>query len=488
MSNILERVNPAAVGLSGNAILKYIQNLQACGTEMHALMIARHGRICAEGWWKPYSPGVIHGLQSLTKSYVATALGILVLEGRASISEKVVDILPEFMPANQSANLRALTIHDLLCMGAGNNAMQDRTQPTWLNDYFAQDFPYLPGSHFYYTGVGTSVLGAIIRKKTSLGLLDFLKPRLFNRIGIDAERLKWIQHPDGLEYGGGGLFATTEDNLRLGQLYLNGGSWQGQRIISEEWVKAATAKQINNDEERLADNRMGYGYQMWLCRPAGVYRFDGAKGQFVIVVPDLDLVISINQWAEGRLSQETLNLTWQYLAEAQGSDSGDLQLSTWLPRLSLPRTEYNHLQPQDRFTSQKTFRFAPNDIDLFPGDYQMLSYKAPLGIEQITFSEKREEILADIRCQNYLFNIHFSLDGLDRLSLLPAADDLPELVYTSAVWTDEDTLKLSLRFLETCFAVSYIIKRAGHGIELTAERRRPELGANGTQLVTIRSI
>jgi CubicO group peptidase (beta-lactamase class C family) len=468
MGIYIERVKPAGVGLSGNAILNYVEKLQASGTEMHGLMIARHGKICAEGWWKPYSPGLIHGLQSLTKAYTATAVGILVDEGHASLDERITDILPQYMPDNISANLKALTIHHLLCMGAGNNSMQDRTQRNWLNDFFASDFPYVPGSHFYYSGVVTSVLGAIVRQKTSLGLMNFLKSRLFDKIGIDAGRLKWIEHPDGLEYGGGGLFATTEDNLRLGQLYLNGGVWQGERILSEKWVKAATSKQINNENERPADNRVGYGYKIWMCRSAGVYRFDGAHGQFVIIAPDLDMVIAINQTANGPVPQKTLDITWQYLTEAQGSDAGDLRLAALMPGLSLPRTEYGSIPRQDRFTKDRTFRFNKNDVDLFPSVYHVFSYEVPKGIEQITFSEGRGEIIAEIRCGNHSFCLNISLDGVDRLSMLHVADDLPEMVYASAVWINHDTLKITLRYLETCFTVSYVVKRHLQGIELTA--------------------
>ncbi|MBN2238809.1 MAG: serine hydrolase [Dehalococcoidales bacterium] len=475
MNNQLERVNPAEVGLSGNAILNYLEKLQACGTEMHGLMIARQGKICAEGWWKPYSPGLIHTLASLTKSYVVTAMGILVFEGRVSVDEKIIDILSEYMPEHISDNLRALTIHHMLCMGAGNDTMQDRTRPGWLHDFFASDFANPPGSRFYYSGVITSVLGAVIRKKTSLGLMEYLKPRLFDKIGIDAGRLKWIEHPDGLEYGGGGLFARTEDNLRLGQLYLNGGIWNGERIISKEWVKAASSKQIDNDNEKPADNRVGYGYQMWMCRPSGVYRFDGAKGQFVIVVPRLDMVIAINQMSEQPVTQKTLDITWEYLEEAEGSDSGDARLAAMMKSLSLPRTESGGTPPQDRFTKDRTFQFDENDISLFPGDLRMLSYKTPLGIEQIGFSEKRGEIIAEIRSDGRLFLLHISLDGIDRLSNFHVADDLPEMVYASGLWMDDNTLQVTLRYLETPFTVPVVIKRHQNGIELsTSPERLPQ--------------
>jgi CubicO group peptidase (beta-lactamase class C family) len=475
MRTNIERIKPADVGLSGQAILNYLNDLQACGAEMHGIMIARHNKICAEGWWKPYSPGLIHGLQSLTKSYVTTAIGILVSDGFISLDEKVVDILTDFLPNNISDNLKVLTIRHLLCMGAGNNSMQDRTKQNWLHDFFASDFPYLPGSRFYYSGVVTSVLGAIIRKKTSLGLMEFLKPHLFEKIGIEAGRLKWIQHPDGLEYGGGGLFATTEDNLRLGQLYLNSGVWQGQRILSNEWVKAAASKQINNDREKSADNRVGYGYQMWMCQPSGVYRFDGAHGQFVIVAPDLDMVIAINQMAKGPLAQKTLDITWKYLNQAQGNDLEDLKLATLMPRLSLPRTEVRSIPLKKRFTQDSTFKFGQNDFDLFPSVYRILSYKIPFGIEQITFSEQKGEIIAKVLCNHSDYLLHISLDGIDRLSILHIADDLPDMVYASGTWMDNDILKIDLRYLETCFTVHYIVKGTDLGIELMSIRwRSPE--------------
>jgi CubicO group peptidase (beta-lactamase class C family) len=473
MEFTLERVNPASVGLSGNAILNYIENLQTNSTDMHGIMIARHGKVCAEGWWKPFSPGLIHGLQSLTKSYVATAMGILVSEGRASLAEKIVDILPEFMPNKKSENLKAITIHHLLCMGAGNNSMQDRTNRSWLQDFFASDFPYAPGSHFYYSGVVTSVIGAIVRQKTSEGLMEFLKKRLFDKIGINAERLKWIELPDGMEYGGGGLFATTEDNLRLGQLYLNDGEWQGERILSKEWVKAATSKQIDINQYPESDKCMGYGYQIWMCQPPGVYRFSGAHGQSVVIVPNMDMVIAINQFANGQLIQETLNLTWQYLTKAQGSDSGDLKLSAVLPSLSLPRVNYGNVPQCDRFTKDRTFRFDQNDVDLFPCSYPTFSFKVPRGIEQISFTEEKGEVIAIIQCNKHLFNLHVSLDGVERLSILHAADDLPDMVYASGVWENDDTLNITLRYLETCFTVTYVIKRQGQGIQLTTSRWQP---------------
>jgi CubicO group peptidase (beta-lactamase class C family) len=497
MTQELERTNPSDVGLSAGAIGRYVESLQACGTEMHGLMIARHGKVCAAGWWRPYAPGMIHGLQSLSKSYVATAIGLLLTAGQLTLNEKLIDIFPECEALIRADNLRRVTLHDLLCMGAGNNSMQDRTKSDWLNDFFASEFPFAPGQHFYYSGLVTSVLGAVVRRKTGLGLMEFLRPALFDKIGIDAGRLKWIEHPDGLEYGGGGLIATTEDNLRLGLLYLNGGLWQGERLLAADFVQAASHKQIETTGEGPADNSIGYGYQMWMCQPAGVFRFDGAHGQFVIVVPDLDLVIAINQTAEGRLPQTTLDITWAFLAEVQHADSvastgaagstEDAALVALLARLALPRPPYNGLWRHYGFPAARLYRFPANDMDLMPGAYRMLSHKAPRGFEQMTFHESDGEIVAGIRCQGSDYLVHISLDGIDRLSILPIAPDLPDRVFASGIWRDAATLAITLKYIETCYSVQMAIRQDGDAIEVTAERWNPAAGS-GPETVRIRSL
>lgn len=142
-----------------------------------------------------------------------------------------------------------------------------------------------------------------MRERTGMGLIAYLTPRLFDKIGIDASHIKTIYTGDGLEYGGGGFFTTTEDNLRLMLLYARGGLWDGERVLSGEWCREVTSKQIDTASEAagnpgVTDNFMGYGLQCWMCKPHGAYRADGAMGQFAIVVPTSDLVISINETAD----------------------------------------------------------------------------------------------------------------------------------------------------------------------------------------------
>ena len=297
------RVTPEEVGIDSREIDALLDRLEREHTQMHGIMIMRHGKICAEGWWSPYAPGLRHGLQSLTKTWAATAVGIAYTEGLLKLEDRIIDIFPEEAPDMPEPLLTHLRVRDVLCMGCGMEKMPAPTK-NWIRDFLHIPVVHEPGTAFMYNSMGSTLLGAVVRKLTGLGLHDYLKPRLFDKIGVDADNLRWFHMPDGMEVGGGGLFAATEDNLRLMKLYLDGGMWEGERILAEDYVKLATSCQNDSSTEILvnppaADNFLGYGFQIWMCKPQGVYRADGAMGQFSICCPAQDMIISVNETAIG---------------------------------------------------------------------------------------------------------------------------------------------------------------------------------------------
>ena len=119
----LPRTEPELVGIRSQDILDYLDALESSDTEMHGLMIMRHGKICCQGWWNPYAPGLRHGLQSHTKTYAATAVGIACREGLLRLDEPVLEIFPEYAPSNPSEMLKRLKVRDVLCMGCGMDTM-----------------------------------------------------------------------------------------------------------------------------------------------------------------------------------------------------------------------------------------------------------------------------------------------------------------------------------------------------------------------------
>ena len=176
-----EKARPEEVGVPSKLILEYIDNLEHSQTEMHGLMIMRHNKMIAEGWWTPYGPNLRHGLQSHTKTYAATAVGIAYTEGLLKLDERIIDIFPEEAPENPSENLKLLTVRDVLCMGCGMDTMPMPSKD-WIREFLHTPVNHKPGTTYMYNSTGSTLLGAIVRKKTGLGLHDYLTPRLFNKI------------------------------------------------------------------------------------------------------------------------------------------------------------------------------------------------------------------------------------------------------------------------------------------------------------------
>src|SRR4051812_10676762 len=157
------------------------------------------------------------------------------------------------------------------------------------------------------------MLSATVQHLTGQRMIEFLGPRLFEPLGIEGPT--WETSPEGIDAGGWGLSARTVDIARFGQLYLQGGAWQGRQLVPRAWVEAATSFQVPNAASGTTnpDWQQGYGYQFWRCRH-GAYRGDGAFGQFCVVLPEQQTVLAITGGVADM--QSVLNLVWEHLLPA----------------------------------------------------------------------------------------------------------------------------------------------------------------------------
>ena len=470
------RTTPEAVGIPSASIEWLLDRLEEGWTEPHGLMIMRHGKVCAEGWWAPYATGIRHGLQSHTKTYAATAVGIAYTEGLLKLTDRIVDIFPDEIPENPSENLKKLTVRDVLCMGCGMDTMP-RPSKDWIREFLATPVNHVPGTTFMYNSTGSTFLGAIVRKLTGLGLHDYLKPRLFDKIGIDAENLRWITMPDGMEVGGGGLFATTEDNLRLMKLYADGGVWEGERILAEDYVKLATSKQNDSATERAVnppaeDNFVGYGFQIWMCRPKGVYRADGAMGQFTIVFPERDMLLAITENASGStggaMPHKALDTIWKWMDALPGPETEilpeDPEASAHLARrmqmLALPAPRRSPESPLQEKINGSTYAVTDGYFAL--ADAGMVRFMSgedrPGGAKalSLTFAENACTLtcLVDGKPQS----LTAAMDGTRLRNELPG---MPSIALCSGCWEADNVFRLRLRMVETCNETSITFTFSG---------------------------
>ena len=471
--------DPEQVGISSQDILDYIDALEASDTEMHGLMIMRHGMICCQGWWAPYGPGLRHGLQSHTKTYAATAVGIACREGLLRLDEPVLDIFPEFAPEPPSDKLKRLKVRDVLCMGCGMDTMPAPSKD-WIREFLHTPVVHEPGTTYMYNSFGSTLLGAMVRQRSGLGLHDYLKPRLFDKLGIDSDNLRWVRLPDGMEVGGGGLFATTEDNLRLMKLYLDGGVWAGERILSEEYVRLATTNQNDSATESLhnplaTDNFLGYGFQIWMCKPHGAYRADGAMGQFTIVLPEQDMIIAINETAAGAGPQQhTLDLTWDFVSRITSAAPlppdpvGSERLARRLKRLNIGNPDSAPISPAASEVSGRLYRVLSGSFGPFGGNFMSGELPDPISSFRLDFDGdgclwsfatqggKKESVRVGMRGER--FN-----------NLVGKPEDPTREYLCSGIWTAEREFRLTCRFAESCVEDRYTMRFDGKTVHIQAE-------------------
>jgi CubicO group peptidase (beta-lactamase class C family) len=310
------------------------------GLELHSLMIVRHGAVIAEGWWQPYQSSLRHQLFSLSKSVTATAVGLLIDEGRLRLGDPVVSFFPEELPAAVSPHLANLQVRHLLTMCTGH--AQDATErlraggPGWVRTFLGLPLEHAPGSTFVYNSAATYMLSAIAQRVSGQTLLQYLTPRLFSPLGIAGTT--WTVSPEGIQSGGWGLALRTADIACFGQLYLRQGHWQGRALLPPEWVTEATAHQVDTPGPPSSDWAQGYGYQFWRCRH-GAYRGDGMHGQFCVVLPAEDAVVAATAGTDDM--QGVLDEVWEHLLPAMGragTATADAALRARLEALSLAPT------------------------------------------------------------------------------------------------------------------------------------------------------
>ena len=344
-SQLLPRTNPGEVGIPAGAVEGLLDELASRSLELHSLMVVRHGRVAAEGWWAPYTPDRVHLLYSLSKSFTSSAVGFSVAEGLFGLHDRVIDLLPDRVPADVDPRVAALTVHHLLSMSTGHR--EDTLDRAWTLEPrdVARGFLRVPpeepvGSRHAYNNATTHVLAAIVEKHTGMPLLDYLRPRLLDPLGIGPAR--WDVDANGVAMGFTGLHLQTEAIAAFGLLLLQDGRWGDEQVLPEGWVALATRSHIANDLDPLqpVDWRQGYGYQYWMARHG--FRGDGAFGQFCIVVPDHDLVVATTACVEDM--QQVLDVVWgRFLPALDGPDDGgyaaESQLRERLSHLSIPVVE-----------------------------------------------------------------------------------------------------------------------------------------------------
>jgi CubicO group peptidase (beta-lactamase class C family) len=323
------------------SVIAFLDWLEDRSAECHSLMVVRHGRVIAEGWWAPYSPGRPHLLYSLTKSFTGVAVGFAVADGLLRLDDRVADVLPDHVPAGAPAQARQLTVRHLLTMTTGHRA--DTLAEAWALEPadLVKGFLRVPaedraGTRHAYNNPTSFVLARMTERVTGRSVPDLLEERLFRPMGVAGA--DWDRVGSGATFGFHGLHLTTEAVAAFGELLLRGGRWRGAQLVSRAWLALATRRQVetgpDGDGWRTPDWLAGYGYHFWMSRRG--YRGDGAFGQYCLVIPEYDLVVAMTAAASDM--RVPLEGVWDCLIQgvgAAGRPQSDRALSGRLSRLAL---------------------------------------------------------------------------------------------------------------------------------------------------------
>lgn len=443
-TNQLQYSAPEAQGISSAAILALVEAMEREIDSMHSLMVLRHGHVVTQGWWSPYAPEVPHVLFSLSKSFTSTGIGLAVAEGRLSVDDPVLSFFPEDAPKKVSRNLAAMRVRHLLSMSTGHaedttGYFYRRRDGNWAKAFLARPVKFKPGTHFLYNTGATYMLSAIVQKLTGMTLLDYLQPRLFAPLGIEGAT--WETCPRGINTGGFGLSVKTEDIAKFGQMYLQKGMWNGQRILPEAWVEEASRFHVDNAPNPGPDWAQGYGYQFWRCQPQNVYRGDGAFGQFCIVMPDQDAVVAITSGTNDM--QGVMTLLWTQLLPAMqpaplpADDVARTVLEQKLTSLALPPVAGEATSPMAARVTGKRFIFEKN----LP---KLKSLACEFGAEGATLTLRNAWGEQRIACGQGAW-----VKGAAQLS-----PERPGRIAASGAWTDETTFTAKVYFYETPFCIT----------------------------------
>ena len=289
-----QRNTPEAVGMDSEILADMLQRIQNVHTRVDSVVIVRHGYLVLEAYNLPYEEDELHLLYSCTKSVVSSLIGLAIEQGYIeSVEAPVLSFFPDHEFKHMDADKEAMTLEDVLTMSTGLDCRDsylydwEGLDEMWVTEDWVQyflDLPMIhePGTYFEYCNSATYLLSAIIQETTGMSAHAYAQQELFNPLGITET--EWKVNDQGINWGFSGLYMYPTDMAKFGYLFLNEGEWEGNQLLSPEWIAASSTSHIPATLEE------GYGYQWWINED-GYYMALGYRGQFIYVIPELDLVV-----------------------------------------------------------------------------------------------------------------------------------------------------------------------------------------------------
>lgn len=293
MQDILTDCRPEDVGIDPAWVEDYVGRINRGRVMQHSFLMMRGTKVFAEGYYKPFCENWLHRMYSVSKSFVAAAVGLLCDEGKLSPDDTVLQYFPEQNDGTVHPLIAEVTVRNCLMMATCHaENTYDLGDMDWVKNFFHPRRPpdHRAGTEFRYETSATHILGVLVERLTGRTFLEYLKDKALRELGFSEDA--WcVESPEGYAWGGSGVECTTRDLARFALLFAHGGAVGGKQYLSESFVKNATSPLIDNSSFGTPDACIGhgYGYQIW-CFRDGSFGFNGMGGQLAVIVPHKDLI------------------------------------------------------------------------------------------------------------------------------------------------------------------------------------------------------
>lgn len=409
---------PEEQGIDSGKLADALLTIREKNIKVHSLLLIRNGYAVVDAYFYPYDGAAPHDLASVTKSVTTTLIGIAADQGKLRLDQPVVSFFSDRPIANRDARKERMTVAYLAGMSSGLDCTPERdeatlkemwTTPDWVQFVLDRPTRWEPGSQFVYCSPGSHLLSAILQQATGMTAFEFARQNLFEPLGI--RDVIWPADPQGITRGWGDIRLHMRDAAKLGYLWLNKGVWEGKQIVSRQWVEASVKPLLPTGGS--GDDYYGYGWWVDPAQQEGAlasYRADGRGGQYVVVVPSLNIILATT--GGGFDLDEVGDLLKAALVDMQkplpSNPAAFARLQAAVKAVAQPPapTAVAPLPRMARAISGKTFIFAPNPAGIeiarleFTGSAEAVVYitltdspelrRWPIGLDGIYRMSKGE--------------------------------------------------------------------------------------------------
>lgn len=441
------KATPEECGISSKNIIDFVEAM--CqgekDQETHSFMMLRHGKLVFEGYFAPYTKETEHMEYSVSKSFTSIAIGFLADEGKLNVDDYIYTYFPELIKDDINKENLKIKIHDLLSMsfgqqgGAVHESQKRKDMSTaMLYDFFYRGKDLDCGKMFRYDSYGTYMLAALVKQITGENVVEYLMPRLFEP--LDIPKPYYVKDDIGINIGYSGMRLRLRDLAKVGQVYLDGGVWEGKQLIPANWVKLATQKHISTENCNTGlDWKEGYCYQFWKGR-YNTTRLCGAYGQMCVIMPDYDAIFVINSGYDNNKLGYILESFYENImfnmkdSPLPEDKEACAKLDDVLAGLCLT-FEYSDMSPMAGIINGNTYELANE------GKYK-----------SVKFDFTKDEVKVSLISDNSTFEFGagfskpvFAMAQGTYFCVPGREDDTP--IAATAVWHTKKDLEITLRFI-----------------------------------------